>query len=126
MLESVEQLKLSEGQHIVCDIFFLFYTIAHERKQIAGTCTMREDRLAGAPLTSKKILDKEKRGSMDEAYTGNISLVKWKDKKVVSVASNKERCTPLQKVERWDKIQKKRLNIDMLTPYTYIINIWQV
>ena len=115
VLESVEQLKLSKGQHIVCDNFFGSIQLLKKltERQIAGTCTMREDRLAGAPLKSKKILDKEKRGSMDEAYTGNISLVKWKDNKVVSVASNKERCTPLQKVERWDKTQKKRLNIDM-------------
>ena len=58
-------------------------------KQIAGTCNMREDRLACASLKSKKILDKEKRDSMHEAYTGNISSVKWKDK-LVSIASNKE------------------------------------
>ena len=43
----------------------------------------------------------------NKSYTDCVSLVKWKDNKVVSVASNKARAKPLKYARRWDRITKK-------------------
>ena len=52
-------------------------------------------------------MNKDSRGSIEEAFTGCVSVAKWKDNKVVSVASNKLRVEPMQKAKRWDRIKKK-------------------
>ncbi|XP_068245384.1 piggyBac transposable element-derived protein 3-like [Palaemon carinicauda] len=81
---------------------------------IAGTGTLREDRLHGTPLMEKKEMEKKKyRGYVEEAFTGSTSVVKWKDNKVVSVASNKVRMLPVQKTGRWSKLEKKHIEVDM-------------
>ncbi|CAB4062366.1 unnamed protein product [Lepeophtheirus salmonis] len=68
--------------------------------KIACPTTLREDQLGGAPVLSRPHMNKKARGSMEEAYTGCVLSVKWKDNKVVSVASNKMRAQSLQKVKR--------------------------
>ena len=50
---------------------------------------------------------------MDKAFTSCISVVKWKDNKVVSVAFNKLRSEPLKKAKRWNRIQKKYVEVDL-------------
>ncbi len=50
---------------------------------------------------------------MEEAFTGNISLVKWKDNKTVTVTSNKLRSYPFQKAKRWNRSSKKEIDVDM-------------
>ena len=115
VLECVEKLNLRKGQHIVFDNFFGSVALLKElgTRDVAGTCALREDRLSGAPLKSRKAMEKESRGSLDEAFTGNISVVKWKDNKVVSIASNKTRSIPLQKARRYDRVAKKYIDVDM-------------
>ncbi|KAK4292665.1 hypothetical protein Pmani_034582 [Petrolisthes manimaculis] len=80
---------------------------------IGATGTLREDRLSGAPVMAKKVMEKKTRGYMEEAFTGCISVVKWKDNKVVAVGSNKERKTPVNKTKRWCNREKKHVEIDM-------------
>ena len=58
-------------------------------------------------------MEKESHGSLDEAFTGNISVVKWKENKVVNIASNKTRSIPLQKARGYDRVSKKFADIDM-------------
>ncbi|CAB4057407.1 unnamed protein product [Lepeophtheirus salmonis] len=98
----VNKTGLKEGQHVICDNYFGIVLMLKElsRMKIACTTTLREDRLGGAPVLSRPHMNKKARGSMEEAYTDCGSLVKWKNNKVVSVASNKMRAQPLQKVKR--------------------------
>ncbi|XP_040573820.2 piggyBac transposable element-derived protein 3-like [Lepeophtheirus salmonis] len=115
VLEMVNKTGLKEGQHVICDNYFGTVLMLKElaRMKIACTTTLREDRLGGAPVLSRPHMNKKARGSMEEVYTDCVSLVKWKDNKVVSVASNKMRAQPLQKVKRWDRKQKKYIYIDI-------------
>ena len=78
VLECVEKLNLRKGQHIVFDNFFGSVALLKEldTRDVAGTYALREDRLSGAPLKSRKEMEKESRGSLDEAFPGNISVVK--------------------------------------------------
>ena len=78
---------------------------------IRGTGTLREDRLHGAPIMAKKDMEKKHHGYMEEVFTGGTSVVKWKDNKVVAVASNKVRMTPIQKAKRWSKHEKKNVEV---------------
>ena len=115
VLQMIENVNMQPVQHAVFDNFFGSVALLEElaSKKIAATCTLREDRLSKAPLKTRKTLDKMERGTMDKAFTSCISVVKWKDNKVVSVASNKLRSEPLKKAKRWNRIQKKYVEVDL-------------
>ena len=111
----IENVNMQPGQHAVFDNFFGSVALLEEfaSKKIAATRTLREDSLSGAPLKTRKTLDKMERGTMDEALSSCISVVKWKDNKVVSVAPNKLRSESLKKAKRWNRIQKKYVEVDL-------------
>ena len=56
-------------------------------------------------------MDKKTRGHMGEAFSGPVSIVKWKDNKVVSVGSNKLRAHAIQTAKRWDRKASKSIQI---------------
>ena len=68
---------------------------------------IRDDRLEGVPLKPRILMNKNVRGSMEEAFTGCVSVVNWKDSKLVSLASNKLKAEPMQKAKKWDRIYTK-------------------
>ena len=115
VMSLADKINLQAGQHIVFDNLFTSLALLENLAEqgIGGTGTLREDRLHGAPLTVKKEMEKQKRGYMQEAFTGCVSVVKWKDNKVVSVASNKLRSFPKQNAKRWSKTEKKHIDVDM-------------
>ncbi|XP_068240322.1 piggyBac transposable element-derived protein 3-like [Palaemon carinicauda] len=116
VVEMSNKNNLQAGQHAVFDNLFTSLPLLENlaNRGIGGTGTLREDRLHGAPLMEKKEMEKKKyRGYMEEAFTGSTSVVKWKDNKVVSVASNKVRMLPVQKTGRWSKLEKKHIEVDM-------------
>lgn len=47
---------------------------------------MRENRLQYCPLQDSKVLVRKERGTSDYIITKDISVVKWKDNKVVCLA----------------------------------------
>ena len=50
-------------------------------------------------------MNKIVRGSMEEAFTGCVSVVNSKD----SLTPNKLKAEPMQKAKKWDRIDKKKL-----------------
>ena len=64
---------------------------------------LRKDRLEGAPMMNKIV-----GSSMEEAFTGCVSVLNWKDSKLISLASNKLKAEPMQKAKKWDRIHKKK------------------
>ncbi|KAK3881154.1 hypothetical protein Pcinc_014380 [Petrolisthes cinctipes] len=115
VMELVKRINLEAGQHVVFDNLFTSVPLLEKLgdQGIGATGTLREDRLSGAPVMAKKVMEKKTRGYMEEAFTGCISVVKWKDNKAVAVGSNKERKTPVNKTKRWCKTEKKHVEIDM-------------
>ncbi|KAK4302449.1 hypothetical protein Pmani_025471 [Petrolisthes manimaculis] len=115
VMEMVKKINLEAGQHVVFDNLFTSVPLLEKLgdQGIGATGTLREDRLSGAPVMAKKVMEKKTRGYLEEAFTGCISVVKWKDNKVVAVGSNKERKTPVNKTKRWCKREKKHVEIDM-------------
>lgn len=113
IMEMIQQTNLRAGQHVICDNYFGSVALMKKlaSKGIAITTTLREDRLEKAPLQPRKLMDKKPRGHMEEAFSGPVSIVKWKDNKVVSVGSNKLRAHPIQKAKRWDRKARKAIEI---------------
>ncbi|KAI5720139.1 hypothetical protein M8J77_002455 [Diaphorina citri] len=59
-------------------------------KSIFATCTMRENRLKGCPLEENAKFKKQERGSFDyrSDEKKRITVCKWKDNSVVTIATN--------------------------------------
>lgn len=78
--------------------------------------TIQRNRITNCKLPSNKEMKKEKRGSNYE-FVGtvrdvDISVVVWKDTKVVTLASSFVGKLPVSSVERYDKKQKKKVSVD--------------
>ena len=112
IMEKVKKTELVKGQHVISDNYFCSIGLLQELSKtgIALTTTLREDRLGKATLKPRNLMNKDKRGYLDESFSGSVSVIKWKDNKVVSVGSNKLRAEPIQSARRWDQIAKKYSN----------------
>ncbi|GBM79434.1 hypothetical protein AVEN_213290-1 [Araneus ventricosus] len=99
-----------EGNHVVIYNLFTSIPLLNElsKKGIAGTGTIRENRLESAPLPPKKIMKKTSRGTFEYACSEDLVIVKWNDNTAVSVATNKVKASSCVMAERWSSAQKKR------------------
>ncbi|KAI4471911.1 transposase is4 [Holotrichia oblita] len=82
-------------------------------KGIRASGTVREDRTGKCPLIFSKQLDKQPRGTYDWRYDkdNKITILKWKDNKCVSLATNYDTIEPLCEVQRWIRSRGERTGI---------------
>ena len=75
--------------------------------------TVRADRVGNAPVLSTKGLEKQEHGFYSYAFDDSMSLhcVKWLDNSVVTLLSNCIRPFPLDSVERFFKVKKKKISV---------------
>ena len=125
------ELKLGQGSQVVLtlcrsipeprnskvyfDNFFTsFELISHLRSaEIYAIGTMRQNRLRNVEMKTDKVLGKEPRGSYDyrtDASAG-ITVVKWRDNKVVTLASSFVGVEPLATMKRYDKVAKAKVDV---------------
>ena len=91
--------------------FFMFYFLLcylHENK-FRALWTIREYRSTKCPLRSSIVL-KEKRGFYDYRSDDYVSIVQWKDNKVVYIASNFVNIAPKKVVKRYSQREKKKID----------------
>ena len=83
-------------------------------KDIAATGTVRINRVKKAPLRPIKEIKKLERGASDVVTdkTSSLTLVLWKDNKVITVASTFVGKMPLRKAHRYVKAQNDSAEID--------------
>ncbi|CAF5018570.1 unnamed protein product, partial [Rotaria sp. Silwood1] len=76
-------------------------------------CTLRANRIRHCPLPSEKQMKEYDRGDYDYRVTGDKKciIVAWKDSKRVLIGSNYVGINPVTQLIRWDKDQKKKVNI---------------
>ena len=81
-------------------------------KGIAATGIVRANRVENDPLKSVKEMEKLERGSTDVVTEKNVNLtfVRWKDNKVVTVTSNIHGQNPLMKAQRYFRSEHKRVD----------------
>ena len=108
--------QIGSNYHIIMDNFFTSLNLLRIRKAkgIAATGTARINRLEYAPLRPIKEMEKLERGASDVVTdkNSNLTLVRWKDNKLVTVASTFVGKMPLRKDHRYVKAQNGRTEID--------------
>ena len=108
VLDLCEKVNIPPGSEIFFDNLFTSFPLLEQlsEKQIAGTGTVRQNRLAKIPIIKKKALEKKNRGDKEVLYREDQVLVGWKDNKGVYMASNKftgETYTTCSRYSRKDK-----------------------
>ena len=108
--------QVRSNYHIIMDNFFTSPNLLRilKVKDIAATETLRMKCIENAPLRSIKEMEKLERGASDVVTdkNSNLMLVRWKDNKVVTVASTFVGKIALRKARRYVKAQNGRAEID--------------
>lgn len=96
------------------DNFFTSLPLLEKLQELGhdGTGTIRANRVANAPLPSPKDMKKTKRGSFEQLTEtkSNITLVRYNDNSIVTVASTQCGTRPVGKVKRY--CDKERKEVD--------------
>ena len=126
VLDLVEKTDLLPGTELFFNSIFTSFPLLEQLsdKQLAGTGTVRQNRLHKVPIMTSKEMDKKdhKRGSTDIVYKDDIVLVNWKDNKPVHVASNKFGAAALNTYRRWSRAEYKALHVIFLKLFSFIFN----
>ena len=102
--------------HAVMDNFFASSSLLQVLKEsgIAATGTVRANRTEKAPLQAVDDMKKQARGISDVVNNkkSNVTLVRSKDNKVVTVASTLYGNEPIKRARRYIKDQGGRVEVD--------------
>ena len=106
--------QFGSNYNIIMDNFFTSPNLLHTLKKKGIAATVRINRDENGPLRPKKEMEKLERGAFDVVNdkNSNLTLVRWKDNKVVTVASTFVGKMPLRKAHRYVKAQNGRAEID--------------
>ena len=101
---------------IYADNFFTSIGLVEYLKQKVGcryVGTARQNRIGHAPLISSKEMDKKThpRGDYNYCSSNGILALRWKDNKNVTVLSSDAGVEPVQKVKRYDRTSKKKVDV---------------
>ena len=106
----------NSNYHVVMDNFFTSPSLLRLLKGngIAATGTVRANRTENAPLQAVDDMKKKARGSSDVVNDNksNVTLVRWKDNKVVTVASTLYGKEPMKRARRCIKDKGGRVEIN--------------
>ena len=120
--------QVGSNYHIIMDNFFTSPNLLRilKAKGIAATGTVRINRVENAPLRPIKEMEKLERGASDVVTdkNSNLTLVRWKDNKVVTVVSTFEKC-PSGKLIVMSKLKMAGLRLNSLKVSSYIIKVWE-
>ena len=108
--------------HAVMDHFFTSPSLLRVLKEsgIAATGTVQANRTEKAPLQADDDMKKQARGIsyVVNDKKSNVTLVRWKDNKVVTVASTLHGKEPMKRARHYIKDQGGRVEIDRLVDMT--------
>lgn len=106
------------GHKVYFDNFYTTLPLVVElaKKGIYSVGTIRRNRLANCKLPTDKDVKKESRGKSFECFANidNIDVCSlcWKDNKLVNLLSTFVSAQPIEKIKRYDKTLKQRVEID--------------
>jgi hypothetical protein len=76
-------------------------------RQLGVTGTLRQNRVIGIPLpTKKEVTRKFSRGQVEATYTQDATVVVWRDNQPVYMASNHESIEPMGSCQRYSQKEK--------------------
>jgi hypothetical protein len=113
VLDLCEKANLAPGSEVYFDNLFTSFPLLDKlsEKQIAGTGTVRQNRLVKVPIISKKDLEKKERGDSAVVFRGDQVLVGWRDNKGVYMASNKFSGESSSTCLRYSKKDRKKIPV---------------
>jgi hypothetical protein len=109
------QAKIVPGSEVYFDNLFTSFPLLDKmsEKGIAGTGTVRQNRLQNVEIIGKKDLEKKtvERGTSSQLYREDQVLVAWKDNKAVYVASNKHSGELRKTCKRFCRITRRDIAV---------------
>jgi len=115
VLDLANKVDLQPGAELYFDNLFTSIPLLEElsEKQLAGTGTVRQNRLGRIPVKTKKELEAKSvpRGTHDVVFSGDKVLVGWKDSKAVYMASNKYSAKVTSTCKRYNRQEKKEVQV---------------
>ncbi len=115
VLNLLKKLPKDSGYSIYMDNFFTSVRLLEKLAEQGhdGTGTIRSNRIENAPVLDGKEVKKMERGFYDQVTDTNsgITIVRYKDNNIVTIASNRSGVLPLGKARRWSQAEKKRIEI---------------
>ena len=119
VLDLIEKAGLVPGSDVFFDNLFTSFPLLEQMsaRQIAGTGTVRQNRLFKVPVKNKKELEAKavQRGTMDVIYNNDVVLVGWKDNKAVYMASNKYDAIADKTCRRYNRVERKEVQVPIPT-----------
>ena len=120
VLSLADTARLAPGSEIFFDNLFTSFPLLDKlsEMQTGGTSTIRQNRLHRIPIISKKDLENKNvlRGTSEVLYKDDQTLVAWKDSKAVYMASNKHSGDTDNTCKRFDRVQKKSVQVSKFLP----------
>ncbi|XP_046686779.1 piggyBac transposable element-derived protein 3-like [Homalodisca vitripennis] len=115
VIDILSELPQNKTYSIYMDNFFTSLKLLDylSEKGHDATGTIKANRVENAPLKEATVLKKESRGSYDqltEQKTG-ITLVRYNDNNVVTVASTRCGVQPMGKAKRWCRVAKRQVDV---------------
>lgn len=115
VLSLLEALPKPSDHNVFFDNFFTSHSLLVSLQKLGfrATGTIRENRLSGCPLPTKKKLERKKRGKFCFCFDpeNGGSFFKWKDNSIVTMATNYDTVKPLCSVNRWSSSEKKKVKV---------------
>ena len=116
VIELVKSLPKTANLKLYFDNYFTtlkLMLLLHEKFQIHATGTIRTNRLKKCPLESEANLRSQGRGSTDAVVdlNSNITVVRWLDNSIVTLASTYASIEPTTTVRRWSRKEKKTVSV---------------
>lgn len=115
VMDLIQKTNLSPGSEIFFDNLFTSFPLLNKMSEmgIAGTGTVRQNRLHKVPIVDKKEMSKKtvERGAQKVVYNEDQILVCWKDNKPVYIATNKYTGESKTTARRWSSSQKKKIQV---------------
>lgn len=114
-MDLVQKTQLPAGAEVFFDNLFTSFPLLDKLSEmgIAGTGTVRQNRLHKVPIAAKKDVLKKcvERGFQETIYKGDQVLACWKDNQPVYVASNKYSAKRARTVGRFCRSERKKIQI---------------
>ena len=114
-MDLVTKAEIVTGSEVFFDNLFTSFPLLEKLSEakIAGTGTMRVNRLKKVPIKQKKDLSKKSvpRGELHTVYRADQVLVGWKDNKAVYVSSNKIGGAATGTCKRFNRTKRKYMDI---------------
>lgn len=118
VLDLVQKVGLLPGSEVFFDNLFTSFPLLEKLSEmgLAGTGTVRQNRLNKIPIITRKVMDKKsvERGFSKAIYKEDLVLVAWKDNRGVFMASNKYSADCSTTCKRF--CRTKRTNIQVPIP----------